>query len=198
MEADLLPFAILADGLAALRRFHECAEDGQGYDVPAPMMKRLASIGLVRRISGDLYEHTTFGLSVLIGDFDTPAQLPASAPSVSVDEELLAALKLAVRQNEHDMLLTGEELRQCGAAIQRAMAEAALQAQGWQPIETAPKDGTAFFACLEASDIPHAMRFNEEGQLVLTWDGWIVDAHDWPTHWMPLPAPHPQGEEHGR
>jgi hypothetical protein len=76
------------------------------------------------------------------------------------------------------------------------MAEAALRAQDWQPIETAPKDGTAFFACLEASDIPHAMRFNEEGQLVLTWDGWVVDAHDWPTHWMAIP--HPQGEEHGQ
>lgn len=32
-------------------------------------------------------------------------------------DALLEALKLAVRQNEHDMLMTGEELRQCRAAI---------------------------------------------------------------------------------
>ena len=34
--------------------------------------------------------------------------------------ELLEALKLAVRQNEHDMLMTGGELRICDAAIARA------------------------------------------------------------------------------
>jgi hypothetical protein len=33
---------------------------------------------------------------------------------------------------------------------------------GWQPIKSAPRDGTAFFACLEASDIPHAMRFHKD------------------------------------
>ena len=35
-------------------------------------------------------------------------------------DALLEALKLAVRQNEHDMLMTGEELRQCRAAIAKA------------------------------------------------------------------------------
>ncbi len=34
--------------------------------------------------------------------------------------ELLEALKLAVLQNEHDMLMTGEELRICRAAIAKA------------------------------------------------------------------------------
>lgn len=38
----------------------------------------------------------------------------------AINAELLAALKLAVRQNEHDMLLTGEELRACCAAIAKA------------------------------------------------------------------------------
>jgi hypothetical protein len=37
-----------------------------------------------------------------------------------VIEELLEALKLAVRQNDHDMLMTGEELRICRAAIAKA------------------------------------------------------------------------------
>lgn len=37
--------------------------------------------------------------------------------------ELLAALRIAVRQNSHDMLMTGEELRQCEAAIARATGD---------------------------------------------------------------------------
>ena len=37
--------------------------------------------------------------------------------------ELLDALRLAVRQNSHDMLMTGEELRQCNAAIANAIGD---------------------------------------------------------------------------
>jgi hypothetical protein len=47
------------------------------------------------------------------------ANLAAAAP------ELLEALKLAVRQNSHDMQLTGEELRRCEAAIAKATGEPA-------------------------------------------------------------------------
>ncbi len=64
-----LPFAILPDEMEALRRFHECATDGEGYDVPKAMMRRLSEIGLLRRVTANIYEHTNFGLSVLNGDF---------------------------------------------------------------------------------------------------------------------------------
>lgn len=37
-------------------------------------------------------------------------------------DELLEVLKIAVRQNSHDMLMTGEELRQCSAAIAKVEA----------------------------------------------------------------------------
>lgn len=37
---------------------------------------------------------------------------------------LLKALRMAVRQNEHDMLMTDEELRACRAAIARATGAA--------------------------------------------------------------------------
>ena len=47
------------------------------------------------------------------------ARLIAAAP------ELLAALQLAVRQNGCDMLMTGEELRQCEVAIAKATGAAA-------------------------------------------------------------------------
>ncbi|MTD33991.1 DUF551 domain-containing protein [Paludibacterium denitrificans] len=76
-EAVALPFAIIPDEMKALRRFHECVTDGEGYDVPKDMMKRPAEIGLVRRVTANIYEHTNFGLSVLNGDFDAPtAQVP--------------------------------------------------------------------------------------------------------------------------
>ena len=42
-----------------------------------------------------------------------------------VNQELLEALELAVRQNSHDMLMTGEELRQCESAIAKATGEQA-------------------------------------------------------------------------
>jgi ABC-type lipopolysaccharide export system ATPase subunit len=38
-------------------------------------------------------------------------------------DELLDALKLALRQNEHDMVMTGDERRQCRAAITKAEDE---------------------------------------------------------------------------
>ena len=68
-----------------------------------------------------------------------------------------------------------------------------LKAGGWQPIETAPKDGTWILVYTPE---------NEEfkgGHSVATWamNTWIYDGmcpEEWPpTHWMPLPQP-PQGE----
>lgn len=84
-EPVALPFAILDEEMIAFRRFDECARDGQGYDVRKPMMKRLAEIGLVRRVSADIYEHTTFGCSVIHGDFDTA---PQAQPADALDAEI--------------------------------------------------------------------------------------------------------------
>lgn len=60
-------------------------------------------------------------LSIMITsciDTEADARLIAAGP------ELLEALELAVKQNQNDMLLTGEELRQCEAAIAKARGEA--------------------------------------------------------------------------
>lgn len=69
VDAPILPFGIMPDEMKALERFHECATDGQDYDVPKEMMRRLAEIGLLRRVTANYYAHTTFGLSVLNGEF---------------------------------------------------------------------------------------------------------------------------------
>lgn len=42
----------------AALRFWETSEDGEGYDVPQPMMKRLAVLGLVVHKGGGWYEGT--------------------------------------------------------------------------------------------------------------------------------------------
>ena len=64
-EAPQPPFPISDDEMAALRRFWECATDGEGYDVEKAMMQRLAEMGLVQRKSGAYYMATDFGLYVL-------------------------------------------------------------------------------------------------------------------------------------
>lgn len=61
----VLPVSITKEEMAALERFHECATDGEGYDVAKEMMQRLAKIGLVRRVTANFYEHTEFGLAML-------------------------------------------------------------------------------------------------------------------------------------
>jgi hypothetical protein len=42
---------------------------------------------------------------------------------IAANAELLESLRLAVRQNSHDMLMTGEELRKCEAAIAKATGQ---------------------------------------------------------------------------
>lgn len=56
----------------------------------------------------------------------------------------------------------------------------------WQPIETAPKDGTAVLGMLIGSNIPPPMRFMSGGW-VISWDHHRLSEWDGPTHWMPLP-----------
>ena len=70
-----------ADEMAALRRFDETCQDGEGYDVPKTMMQRLAAIGVVRRTSGSYYETTEFGLRVL----DQPAPSAPGTPEAPAD-----------------------------------------------------------------------------------------------------------------
>lgn len=42
----------------AALRFIETTEDDEGYDVPKPMMRRLAAAGLVQHLGGGYYQGT--------------------------------------------------------------------------------------------------------------------------------------------
>ena len=76
-----------------------------------------------------------------------------------------------------------------------ASAQAAAKVQQWQPIETAPKDGTEIILSREArvtSGLWFDMGGDDEG--AEGWSGWVSqdggfsEEHP-PTNWMPLPEP---------
>lgn len=80
-------------------------------------------------------------------------------------------------------------------AIQKDAASAASVPDGWQPINTAPKDGTEIDVwCKVCGRVPDAV-FNTKKN---RWEYVgldMFDEMDWieleypPTHWMPLPPP---------
>ena len=60
------------------------------------------------------------------GDIEQPGPL-AVGEAIDVAVEMIermgkmeAALQIAMRQNSHDMLMTGDELRQCEAAMEKS------------------------------------------------------------------------------
>lgn len=78
--------------------------------------------------------------------------------------------------------------------------------KNWQPIETAPKDGTKVLIWEQYSRTPVVTSYsgytNKWGQVVGSWsackehydvdgDAWLTDRlyQDLITHWMPLPEP---------
>lgn len=54
-------------------------------------------------------------------------------------------------------------------------------ANGWQPIETAPRDGTVVLVHMPSARLPSMCRADD----LLANPYWLAGA----THWMPLPSP---------
>lgn len=61
----------------------------------------------------------------------------------------------------------------------------------WQPIETAPRDGTRVILAWDGVRVGY---FLDNSASIKPWSGWKVPSMEtWPkgqpTHWMPLPEP---------
>tara|TARA_R110000751_G_scaffold307812_1_gene431804 strand:+ start:4090 stop:4422 length:333 start_codon:yes stop_codon:yes gene_type:complete len=77
------------------------------------------------------------------------------------------------------------------ATLRRLRAGELVAVEGWQPIETAPKDGTVVLCCCAANYGPYTGHYECAA--------WVdTNEHDefgddarpcYPTHWAPLPAP---------
>lgn len=62
----------------------------------------------------------------------------------------------------------------------------------WQPIETAPKDGSEFLCWSKGWRYPHMAYW--ESEYMSFENPFTYDFMDQPTHWMPLPAPPTEGD----
>lgn len=110
---------------------------------------------------------------------------------------------LAVAERERDRLIAKcpkeqfrvlrvkTTLKQSNAAeiIASQNAEIERLRASWQPIETAPKDGTAFLAIVEQFSYVciwhrHRQCWTDGGPAYMT-----IPADEQPTHWQPLPPP---------
>jgi hypothetical protein len=69
-------------------------------------------------VLGGRYKVANVNLDVIFRD-----EARANVHLIAAAPDLLGALKLAVRQNSHEMVMTGEELRKCEAAIDKATGE---------------------------------------------------------------------------
>ena len=61
----------------------------------------------------------------------------------------------------------------------------------WQPIESAPKDGTPILVWLKEASLCthiHSARLMEDGKPSIIGHHFAFDVGE-PTHWMPLPQP---------
>ena len=57
----------------------------------------------------------------------------------------------------------------------------------WQPIETAPRDGTEILLWEQEFDLYAVGIFSELQQEWIGWEEWSEPMN--PSHWMPLPEP---------
>lgn len=99
-----------------------------------------------------------------------------------------------VRKAERDALSPSNKdfYKRCGDEIEslRKAHVGANVGAGWQPIGTAPKDGTEF-AAYEEGDVYkcHWKEYDDgEGRFSEGWYDHVNETLENPTHWMPLPA----------
>lgn len=143
----------------------------------------------------DRFRHGLNLLGRLSPDANGPANLHFIAYAREDVPYLLAALTDAAQRTEQ-LITDRNHAVERQAVLETQLAEAAQRTQ-WQPIETAPKDGTAIL--IAVGHLVGEARFVEDEGSELGW--WWAnegpgDYHadkielrqGQPTHWMPLPA----------
>ena len=126
------------------------------------------------------------------------AMIPREGSDVT-EAEIEAAAKAMDPGAFHEPLVGGEEFqyrRRSEARIHaRRVIEAVEQAR-WQPIETAPRDGTRFLAADETGEQGIVSRHDPGGEQRNPkhhYECWVTDFNsprgNSPTHWQPLQAP---------
>ncbi len=142
------------DERKAFERFNETSEDGEGYDVPKQMMKRLAQIGVVHHTSGGIYGVTEFG-NWMLNNTAPPAAQPEHQAEPLTKERILVLVDAYVEasakcdhilghyaQTEFQIAQAKADLAKARATFETAIVAAqpeqepdrqALQAAGTHP-----------------------------------------------------------------
>ena len=94
------------------------------------------------------------------------------------DEALRMALEAL--EDVQDMMTTSDWFNERVQAVRKALAEPEHPMTGWQPIETAPKDGRKLILLLTPSMFPQVAYSNSWWR-----SGFSIETK--PTHWMDIP-----------
>lgn len=116
----------------------------------------------------------------------------------TVDKALVRAYSLGQtywQQADSDYISHNRKSDETQARFDAMRAEtvAALDVGQWQPIATAPKDGTEFQAWVghwepRCRIDPECEVFEIYGRVDYDMDGWAIYGHLTATHWMPTPT----------
>ena len=114
-------------------------------------------------------------------------------------DDMIGAMRKRIAELESELEAVG-----AGGVSGPLMGAAppAAQAEGWRPIETAPRDGTPIWLYTGAGQCEGYWNYGEwvQDAVSCTYDGAGGPAFQCnPTHWMPLPLPptSAEGVEHG-
>ena len=94
----------------------------------------------------------------------------------------------AAEWDKQAMPVQAECSRQAARHMEELQAAHDAITNPWQPMRTAPMDGTAVLALLDGSDIPLPIRWDVDiAGWRVTWDDYVLSDTDGPRYWMPCP-----------
>lgn len=147
---------------------------------------------LAKLINDDAAHYLVEVVSALL----RPKDAGARPPAVRVTPQMIHAAARELEQRIHYATPLPQDtwLRIAGAALEAGLAVSFHIQQDWQPIASAPKDGTKILACREGGRVS-IWRWSDDRYAKQPRPFWssmnskTTDRANQPTHWMPLPAP---------